>query len=88
MIEVRKPTQAEIKLAEKWPTWSKEISEFRWNYDQAETCLILNGRAKIFSREGAIASFGAGDWVVFPKGLECIWKITEPIEKKYYLSQD
>lgn len=89
MIEVRKATAAEIKLAENWPVWKKEVSEFRWNYDQTETCLILKGQAKVFTQEGEIASFEAGDWVVFRKGIvECTWKITELLEKKCNISQD
>lgn len=83
MIEVRKPTEEEIKMAESWPTWSKEVSEFPWSYGEKETCLILKGKAEITSDDGEKAVFGAGDWVVFPEGMNCTWKITEPIEKKY-----
>lgn len=82
-IEVRKPTKEEIKEAESWPPWSKEVSEFDWQYDEKETCYILEGAATVTGKDGQAASFSAGDWVVFPKGLECVWKITEPISKKY-----
>jgi len=27
---------------------------------------------------GESVSFGAGDYVVFPKGLSCVWKVTKP----------
>lgn len=83
MVEVRKPTEEEIKMAESWPTWSKEVSEFLWSYGETETCLILKGKAEVTSDGGEKAVFGAGDWVVFPKGMNCTWKITEAIEKKY-----
>lgn len=83
-IEVRKPTNEEIGLAESWPTWNKEVSEFPWSYDTQETCLILNGEAEVTnSNSGDRVRFGAGDWVVFPAGLMCFWRITKPIEKKY-----
>lgn len=82
-IEVRKPTEEEKQLAEAWPTWSKEISEFPWSYADKETCLILSGSAIVTADDGESVSFGAGDWVVFPKGLSCVWKIDEVIEKKY-----
>lgn len=82
-IEIRKPTEEEKKMAEGWSTWNKEPSEFYWQYDDKETCLILRGRAEVSDDEGEIVSFGAGDWVVFPAGLECRWKIIEEIEKKY-----
>jgi uncharacterized cupin superfamily protein len=85
-IEVRKPTEAEIKTAESWPVWTKEVSEFPWVYDQVETCLILKGQAEVTAKDGEIAKFAAGDWVVFPESLECTWKITEAIEKRYNFS--
>jgi len=70
-------------MAETWPTWTKEVSEFPWSYNEPETCLILQGKADVTTKEGETVSFGAGDFVVFPAGLECTWKIIEPIEKKY-----
>jgi uncharacterized protein len=82
-IEVRKPTEEEKKAAEGWPTWSKEISEFPWSYSEKETCLILRGAAEVEGKNGEKANFSAGDWVVFPQGLECVWRVKDSIEKKY-----
>ena len=83
-IEVRKPTQKEREEAKNWPIWEKEKSTFPWEYDMKETCLILEGRAKVNS-EGDNVEFGASDYVVFPKGLKCTWKIKERIRKHYTL---
>jgi uncharacterized cupin superfamily protein len=33
--------------------------------------------------DGKSASFGSGDLVTFPDGAKCVWKIDEPIKKKY-----
>lgn len=82
-IKIKKPTEEETKMAEGWSTWTKEVSEFPWSYDEKETCLILQGKAEVTTKDGETVSFGAGDFVVFPPGLECTWKITEAIEKKY-----
>jgi len=83
-ITVKKPTKEEIKIAELWPTWSKEPSEFEWEYAETETCYILKGEASVSSNNGEErASFGAGDWVVFEKGLKCVWKIEKTIKKHY-----
>lgn len=82
-VEVRKPTEKEIKMVETWPTWEKEVSEFPWSYADKETCLILKGKAEVEGKDGEKATFGAGDFVIFPHGLECTWKILESIEKKY-----
>lgn len=82
-IEVRKPTEEETKTAENWSTWTKEVSEFPWSYSDQETCLILKGKAEVDASDGEKVEFGAGDFVIFPPGLDCTWKIKEPIEKKY-----
>jgi len=82
-IKITKPSQEEIELAHTWPTWSKEVSEFDWDYDQQETCLIIQGRARVTDNYGKSVEFGAGDWVIFPPGLKCHWHITSAMKKHY-----
>lgn len=83
MIEVRKPTEEEKEKTKSWGVWGKEISEFPWQYDEKETCLLIEGQVEVTSEDGETVSFGAGDYVVFPQGLKCTWKIIHPV-KKYY----
>ena len=80
--KVRKPTENESREAESWPIWEKGASTFPWDYDEQETCLILEGRAVVKTPDVAI-EFGAGDYVVFPKGLTCTWEIKKKIRKHY-----
>ena len=82
-VEVRKPTDDERKEMETCGVWEKEVSEFPWQYDEQETCLLIDGQVEVTSEGGEKVSFGAGDYVVFPKGLKCTWNITKPV-KKYY----
>lgn len=82
-IEVRKPTESEIAEAKNWPIWSKEISIFDWEYNEPETCLIIEGQAEVADKAGNLVKFEAGDLVIFPAGLKCIWKIISPIKKHY-----
>ena len=84
-IQVRKPTEAEIKEADNWGEWEKEVSEFPWQYNEKETCYILQGKATATPNGGEPVSFGQGDLVTFPDGAKCVWKIEEPIKKKYNL---
>ena len=65
-----------------WPIWEKEPSEFDWAYDSIEKCLILEGKARVECSNQTV-EFGKGDFVEFPKGLKCKWKITEKIRKHY-----
>ena len=82
-LEIRKPTETERKNAASWPIWEKEISEFPWQYDEKETCLILEGEVAVTTEEGRKFSFKAGDYVIFPQGMNCTWKIDKPVRKHY-----
>jgi uncharacterized cupin superfamily protein len=82
-MKVKKPSQEEISQSVSWDTWSKETSVFPWFYDDKETCYILEGSATVTDKEGNSVSFSKGDWVEFEEGLECTWKIEQPIRKKY-----
>ncbi len=81
-IIVRKPTQEEIQDMENFPVWTCEPKTFPWHYDDQETCLILEGSVEVKTSDQEV-SFCAGDFVVFPKGLDCEWQVKEPV-KKYY----
>lgn len=65
-----------------WPIWEKEISEFPWSYDAEETCYLLAGEVEV-EANGETHKFGAGDLVTFANGLNCTWKITQPVKKHY-----
>jgi hypothetical protein len=68
---------------EDWSPWECEPSEFGWEYDDEETCFILEGRARVKTPEGEEVEFGAGDLVRFPRGLKCTWTVTDKIRKVY-----
>jgi uncharacterized protein len=82
-MKVWKPSNDEIQATSSWGSWEKEASEFPWQYDEKETCYILSGKARVWDNDGNEISFSTGDMVEFEQGLECTWKITEKIEKKY-----
>ena len=77
---------SESKITEKnilqWPIWTCEVSEFDWEYSEGETCLLLEGEVEVTS-EFETVRFSAGDYVVFPKGLKCRWKVMQPVRKHY-----
>jgi uncharacterized protein len=85
MIHVEKPSEEKLlKLNVKsWPIWEKEISEFPYNYDETETCYIIEGEAVVTPDKGDPVKFGKGDLVIFPIGLKCTWKINVAIRKYY-----
>ena len=66
----------------KWPIWTSEVSEFPWKYDVEESCLILEGEVYVTAGSESV-EIKSGDFVIFPKGLSCVWKVTKPIRKHY-----
>ena len=83
-VIVRKPTAGEVATAKKWPVWEHAAATFEWFYTQKERCLILEGKVTVRGRDGKDPiSFAVGDWVEFPKDLECVWEIKEAVKKHY-----
>ena len=86
MISVTSPCPESTILAlglRDWPIWGCDISRFPWTYDQRETCLLLDGDVTVTPDGGEPVRFGAGDLVVFPKGMSCTWDVHQPVRKHY-----
>jgi uncharacterized cupin superfamily protein len=81
-IKVQKPTKEQIEEAKEWPLWSCDVSEFEWHYDTKETCLILEGEVEIKTDDGSV-KFKEGDYVIFPEGLSCKWRVLKAVKKHY-----
>ncbi len=83
-ITVEKPTSQKLNdlKVPSWPIWTKEASTFDWSYDEKEVCYFLEGDVTVKTKDGEV-SFGKGDLVTFPQGLECVWNIKKPVRKHY-----
>ena len=81
-ILVKKPTETEATKMLSMPIWTCDVSEFDWHYDNEETCLIIEGEV-IVKYGSKSVSFTEGDYVVFPKGLSCIWQVKKAVKKHY-----
>ncbi|MCL2289193.1 MAG: cupin domain-containing protein [Bacteroidetes bacterium] len=81
-IIVKKPTEAEKAAMELQSIWGCGVSKFDWFYDQEETCLLTEGEVTV-THDGGSVRIGAGDYIVFPKGLSCVWDVTQPVKKHY-----
>lgn len=84
-ITVEKPSAEKLAAldVEHWPTWSKEVSTFPWQYDSQEVAYILEGEVTVTPDDGDPVSFGAGDLVTFPTGLSCVWHVKKALRKHY-----
>jgi|TARA_Y100000294_G_C8430246_1_gene286511 hypothetical protein len=65
-----------------WPIWECEVSEFPWTYSEKESCYILEGEIDV-ETEIETVKIVPGDFVIFPKGLNCQWKVSKPVRKHY-----
>ena len=83
-IVVRKPTKQEMDDMDvaSWPIWECAPSTFDWEYDDRETCYILEGDVTVRTNKGDV-HFGAGDLVVFPQGLKGTWSVAKKVRKHY-----
>jgi uncharacterized protein len=74
----------------KWPTWEKEVSVFPWVFPEQEMAYILEGECIITPKDangvlGKPVTFGKGDLVTFPAGLNASWEVVKPLHKHYKL---
>jgi len=81
-VIVRKPTEKEKNTCRNWPIWTCKPSTFDWVYTEKETCLIIEGKVTVSAGNDSV-SFGPGELVIFPEGLECTWNVQQAV-KKYY----
>ncbi|MEI8389305.1 MAG: cupin domain-containing protein [bacterium] len=83
-ILVKKLTEEELKSLnfDNWGIWTCEVSKFNWEYSDKESCYLYDGQVTVETDEETV-SFGAGDFVVFPKGLKCVWNVKQPVRKSY-----
>ena len=63
--------------------WSCDKSEFPWEYSEKESCYIMEGQVEVTTESGETVSFGPGDYVVFPQGLKCTWKVKQAVYKLF-----
>lgn len=85
-MKVEKPTDAQLAAlgVKSWPTWSKEVSTFPWQYDAKEVAYVLQGEVTVTADSGEQITFGAGDLVSFEKGLSCTWEVKQALKKHYH----
>ena len=78
----------------KWPTWSTAGSEkYKVGvqsplkvYDGNELSYIIAGKMEITPQmTGVPVLVQAGDFVTFPDGFSCYWKVIEEVKKNWYI---
>ncbi|RRT53210.1 hypothetical protein B296_00008333 [Ensete ventricosum] len=66
------------------PEWACPPGRFPLKFDAQETCYLLKGKVKAYAKGSSeFVEFGAGDLVIFPKGLSCTWDVAAAVDKHY-----
>ena len=83
-ITIEKPSEEKLSSLniKTWGTWTCDISEFDWHYDDEEMCYIYEGDITV-TTDIETVKIGPGDFVTFPKGLSCKWNVIKPVRKVY-----
>ena len=83
-ISITQPRKEELTAQGvfNWPIWECGISEFSWSYSDKETCYILEGEIEVTTEEETV-TIKPGDYVVFPEGLSCSWRVSTAVRKHY-----
>ncbi|MGV1097930.1 cupin domain-containing protein [Thiovibrio sp. JS02] len=82
IIEQLSPLKREALRIGEWPIWECAPKTFAWHYDEEESCYILAGEVTVNTADQEV-HFGPGDFVTFPKGLDCRWTVHNAVRKHY-----
>jgi len=83
-VHISRPDEAEQERlgVTEWGEWGCSRSSFPWEYEEKETCLIIEGEVDVVTDHGTY-HLTPGDLVVFPKGLACTWQVKKNVRKYY-----
>lgn len=63
--------------------WTAGVGAWRVRYDEWEFCHILSGACELAPDGGAPRLYRAGDSFVIEPGFEGVWRVLEPMRKKF-----
>ncbi|XP_010542427.1 PREDICTED: uncharacterized protein LOC104815640 isoform X1 [Tarenaya hassleriana] len=96
LAELDAPSWPKIKMytlmnGRKFDRWEGGPSKFPWTFEATETMYFVEGKVKVYvgghEAEEEAFEIGAGDMVVFPKGMKVVWEITKAVKKHYSLEK-
>lgn len=63
--------------------WSADVGAWRVSYDEWEFCHMLEGVCELTPDGGAPQRFTAGDSFVVEPGFVGVWRVIEPMRKRF-----
>jgi uncharacterized cupin superfamily protein len=68
--------------------WSADAGAWRVNYEEWEFCHVLEGVCELVPDDGAPQRFSAGDSFVIEPGFSGVWRVLEPMKKRFFIRYD
>jgi uncharacterized cupin superfamily protein len=66
--------------------WTASVGAWRVCYEEWEFCHVLEGACELIGDDdGAVRRFRAGDSFVIEPGFEGVWRVTEPMRKRFVI---
>ena len=66
-----------------WSIWDCAPSTFPLDFSMTESAYVLEGEIHVTPKGGEKVVIKAGDFVVFPKGMESMWTVVSQLKKHY-----
>lgn len=65
--------------------WSASAGAWRVRYDEWEFCHMLEGVCELTPEGGMTETYKAGDSFVIEPGFEGVWRVVEPMRKRFVI---
>jgi uncharacterized cupin superfamily protein len=65
--------------------WAADVGAWRVAYDEWEFCHVLEGVCELTPDGGAAQTFRAGDSFVIEPGFAGVWRVIEPMRKRFVI---
>jgi uncharacterized cupin superfamily protein len=68
--------------------WSATVGAWRVSYDEWEFCHVLEGVCELVGDDAIARRFKAGDSFVIEPGFVGVWRVIEPMKKRFVVRYD
>lgn len=68
--------------------WSATAGAWRVKYEEWEFCHVLEGACELVPDGGEAVRYGAGDSFIIEPGFSGVWRVIEPMKKRYVVRYD
>ncbi|MEZ5957351.1 MAG: cupin domain-containing protein [Hyphomonadaceae bacterium] len=68
--------------------WSATAGAWRVKYEEWEFCHVLEGACELVPDGGEAVRYGEGDSFIIEPGFTGVWRVIEPMKKRYVIRYD